>query len=155
MKRIKARIEPTWDRHTTRITVRFHEVDAMRVVWHGHYVAYCETAREAYLAARGLSYQDMERTDCLAPVARMQLEYLRPIRSGQDVYVTCAHIPGGEPKLELFYELRDQTGTLLSVAESMQVFVDRQGEVYLSAPSPVEALFAAMLVATGAQQSRP
>ena len=151
MKRIKTRIEPIWDRHTTCIAVRFHEVDSMKVVWHGHYVAYCETAREAYLAARGLSYQDMERTDCLAPVARMQLEYLRPIRGGQEVYVTCAHIPGGEPKLELFYELRDHAGTLLSVAESMQVFVDRQGEVYLSAPPPVEALFAAIATAATRQ----
>lgn len=144
MKRIKTRIDPSWDQHTTRMTVRFHEVDSMKIVWHGHYVTYYETAREAYLAARGLSYQEMERTDCLAPVARMQMEFLRPIRAGQEILVTCAHIPGGEPKLECYCEIRDTTGTLLSVAESVQVFVDGQGEVYLSAPPPVEALFAAI-----------
>ena len=142
MNRIKTRIDPSWDQHTIRMVVRFHEVDSMKVVWHGHYVTYCESAREAYLAARGLSYQEMERIDCLAPVARMQLEYLRPIRAGQEIQVTCAHLPGGEPKLECVYEIRDAAGTLLSVAESVQVFVDGQGVVYLSAPPPVEALFA-------------
>ncbi len=34
-----------------RIAVRFHELDSMTVVWHGHDVAYCETAREVYLSA--------------------------------------------------------------------------------------------------------
>jgi acyl-CoA thioester hydrolase len=142
MNRIKTRIDPSWDQLTTRIRVRFHEVDSMKMVWHGHYVAYCETAREAYLSARGLSYQEMERVDCLAPVALMQLEFLRPVKSGQEICVTCAQIPGGEPKLECFFEIRDESGTLLSVAESLQVFVDARREIYLSAPPPVEALFA-------------
>ncbi len=142
MNRIKTRIEPTWDAHTVRIAVRFNEVDSMKIVWHGHYVAYCETAREAWLAARGLSYQDMERLGCLAPVVRMQFEFLRPIKAGQEIQVTCAHLPGGEPKLECFYEIRDEAGGLLSIAESVQVFVDRNGEVFLSAPEPVANLFA-------------
>jgi acyl-CoA thioester hydrolase len=142
MNRIKTRIDPTWDTHTVRIHVRFNEVDSMKIVWHGHYVAYCETAREAWLAARGLSYEEIDSLGCLAPVVRMQFEFLRPIKAGQDVLVTCARIPGGEPKLEFFYEIRDEAGNLLSIAESLQVFVDRAGEVFLSAPAPVSALFA-------------
>lgn len=149
MNRIKTRIDPSWDQHTVRIAVRFHEVDSMKIVWHGHYVSYYEIAREAYLSARGLSYQEMERIGCLAPVARMQMEYLRPIRAGQEILVTCAHLPGGEPKLECVCEIRDVAGALLSVAESVQVFVDAQGEVYLSAPPPVEALFATIAAHQG------
>jgi len=142
MNRIKQRIAPDWDRESIAIPVRFHEVDAMKIVWHGHYVAWCESAREQFLAQRGLSYHEMDVAGCMAPVARMQLEYLHPTRGGETVQVTCAHIPGGEPKLEFLYEIRNGDGRLLCVAESVQVFVDRQGEVYLSAPPPVERLFA-------------
>jgi acyl-CoA thioester hydrolase len=142
MRRIKDRIRPEWDQHTERITVRFNEVDSMRVVWHGNYVAYCESAREMFLEKRGLGYLAMDELGCMAPVVRMQLEYLAPAKGGDVLEVTCAHIPGGEPKLECFYEIRNQAGVLLCVAESCQVFVDRQGQVFLSAPEPVERLFA-------------
>ena len=144
MNRIKLRIRPEWDRETVSVPVRFNEVDSMKVAWHGHYVAWCEVAREEYLARRGLSYQRMEGDGCVAPVVRMQLEYLAPARSGDVLAVTCAHLPGGEPKLELLYEIRGRDGRLLCVAESMQAFIDNGGQVYLSAPPPVEELFAAI-----------
>lgn len=146
MNRIKLRIRPEWDRESLVVPVRFNEIDAMKVVWHGHYVAYCEVAREQFLARRGLAYQRMVEVGCVAPVVRMQLEYLHPARGGDQLTVTCAHQPGGEPKLELVYEIRNQDGRLLCVAESVQVFVDPAGQVFLSAPPPVEALFRAIAV---------
>lgn len=144
MRRLKQRIDPSWDSYSVQIGVRFCEVDSMRIVWHGHYVAYCEEAREQFLAARGLSYRQMDVEGCMAPVVRMQLEYLRPALGGDQLRVTAAQIPGGEPKLEFLYEIRNAANQLLCVAESTQIFVDRQGEVLLSAPPPVEALFGAI-----------
>lgn len=135
-------IDPSWDQHTTAIVVRFNEVDSMRVVWHGHYVAYCETAREAFLGLRGLSYQAMDAHHCPAPVVRMSLDYLHPAKAGEVVNVTCAQVPGGEPKLECRYEVRNQQNTLLCVANSLQLFVDPSGQPYLTPPPPVEKLFA-------------
>ena len=35
-------------RETIRVQVRFSEVDALRKVWHGHYLQYMEDAREAF-----------------------------------------------------------------------------------------------------------
>jgi len=153
MKRLTTRIDPGWDQFTVQIPVRFNEVDSMEVVWHGHYVAYCETAREAWLGARGLSYQDMDRLGCPAPVARIALEYRAPTRAGEILAVTCAQIPGGEPKLECAYEIRGADGSLRCVAESLQVFVDRSGTVLLSAPPPIERLFAAITAARSVRGS--
>src|SRR3954465_595193 len=78
VKRIKMRILPTWDAIELAVPVHFSEVDSMKLVWHGHYLRYCESAREAYCRDRGLSYQQMEDGDCVAPVVRAQLEYLAP-----------------------------------------------------------------------------
>ena len=30
----------------TQVRVRFQEVDSLRVVWHGHYLSYCEEGRQ-------------------------------------------------------------------------------------------------------------
>jgi acyl-CoA thioester hydrolase len=146
MRRGVRRIDPSWDQESIVLPVRFNEVDSMKIVWHGNYVAYCECAREAFLAARGLSYTTMDELGCPAPVVRMSLEYLRPALGGDLLTVICAHVPGGEPKLECCYEVRNQRDEVLCTAESLQIFVDRQGQVLLSAPPAVERLF--RLIAT-------
>ena len=141
MRRGVRRIDPGWDQESISLPVRFSEVDSMKIVWHGNYVAYCECAREAFLAARGLSYKTMDDLGCPAPIVRMSLEYLRPALGGDVLTVICAQVPGGEPKLECCYEVRNQRGEVLCTAESLQIFVDRQGQVLLSAPPEVERLF--------------
>jgi acyl-CoA thioester hydrolase len=142
MKRIRTRIEPDWDCMTITTPVHFSEVDSMKIVWHGHYLRYCESAREAYCAARGMSYAQMEQVGSVAPLIRCQLEYLKPARQGQVLTVRVAHVPETQPTLTLFYEILGPTGELLCVAETVQVFIDLDGVPFLSAPPPVEAFFA-------------
>jgi acyl-CoA thioester hydrolase len=142
MKRIRDRIEPDWDCLTITTPVHFSEVDSMKIVWHGHYLRYCESAREAYCAARGMSYAQMEQVGSVAPLIRCQLEYLKPARQGQVLTVRIAHVPDSQPTLTLFYEIYGPTGELLCVAETVQVFIDLNGVPFLSAPPPVEAFYA-------------
>jgi acyl-CoA thioester hydrolase len=142
MKRIKARIDPAWDAIEVAAPVHFSEVDSMKIVWHGHYLRYCETAREAYCAARGLSYRQMDDLASVAPVVRLQIEYLRPARHGDVLRVRVAHVPGSEPSLDLLYEIANPAGELLAVAETVQVFIDAGGAPFLSPPPQVEAFFA-------------
>lgn len=49
----------------TPIRVRFSEVDAMQVVWHGEYVRYFEDGREAFGRRYGIGYQDIIRAGYL------------------------------------------------------------------------------------------
>jgi hypothetical protein len=48
--------------HRERLRVRFHEVDALDVVRHGHDAACCEQGREARLLAEGSTLQVL--ADC-------------------------------------------------------------------------------------------
>lgn len=152
MKRIRERIEPGWDCLTITTPVHFSEVDSMKIVWHGHYLRYCESAREAYCAARGMSYAQMEQVGSVAPLIRCQLEYLKPARQGQVLTVRVAHVPDTQPTLALFYEILNPVGDLLCVAETVQVFIDLDGVPFLSAPPPVEAFFAAIEAARRARK---
>ena len=143
MKRIRTRIGNDWDVLAVLTPVHFSEVDSMKITWHGHYLRYCETAREAWCAARELSYKKMETVGSVAPVVRCQLEYLRPARQGDILTVRIARIPDSQPTLNLFYEISNAVGELLCIAETVQVFVDLHGVPFLSAPPPVEVMFAA------------
>jgi acyl-CoA thioester hydrolase len=143
VKRIRSRIADDWDCLSVPTAVHFSEVDSMKVVWHGHYIRYCETAREEWCRMRELSYHQMESLGSVAPVVRCQLEYLRPAKMGELLTVRVARIPDSQPSLNLFYEIRNPKGDLLCVAETVQVFVDLNGIPFLSAPPAVEAMFAA------------
>jgi acyl-CoA thioester hydrolase len=143
MKRMRMRIAADWDVLTIQTPVHFSEVDSMDIVWHGHYLRYCESAREFWCGQRELSYAQMKVIGSVAPIVRCQLEYFAPARQGQLLTVRVARVPDSEPFLNLFYEIINPEGTLLCVAETVQVFVDRQGIPYLSAPAEVAAMFAA------------
>jgi acyl-CoA thioester hydrolase len=149
VKRMRQRIGRGWDTLELAVPVQFSDLDPMRRVWHGHYLRYCEAAREAYCASRGLSYQRMEELGCQAPIVRLQIEYLAPARLGEVLRVRIAHLPGSEPGLQLRYEIHGPAaggGRLLLVAESMQVFIDAAGEAPLE-PPPAAAAFLAAIAA--------
>ena len=42
------------------INIRFHEVDSLRIVWHGHYLKYFEDGREAFGRKYGIGYMIKE-----------------------------------------------------------------------------------------------
>ena len=52
---------------TFTIKIRFSEIDAMRVVWHGAYAKYFEDAREYFGNIYGLSYTQIEENGYFAP----------------------------------------------------------------------------------------
>jgi acyl-CoA thioester hydrolase len=66
--------------HETSITVRFNEIDAYRVAWHGHYVAWMEIGRNALSGQFGLDADQLYASGFLGPVVDLQLKYLRPAR---------------------------------------------------------------------------
>ena len=47
--------------HEIEVDVAFHDVDAMAVVWHGHYLKYLENARWALMERIGYGFEAMVR----------------------------------------------------------------------------------------------
>ncbi|ARU28596.1 thioesterase family protein [Cellvibrio sp. PSBB006] len=110
----------------TDILVPFHDVDSLRVVWHGHYVKYLEIARCEFLDSLGYSYAAMEETGYAWPVIDMRLKYVKPLHFGQRVRVRCT-LREWEYRLKLDYLISDaKTGERLTKAYTIQVAVDQQ-----------------------------
>ena len=65
-------------KHETQITVRFNEVDAYRIAWHGHYVAWMEIGRLGLAGQFDLDAFQLVAAGYLGPVVALELKFLRP-----------------------------------------------------------------------------
>ena len=64
------------------VEVPFHDVDAMNVCWHGHYLKYFEIGRAALLRAFDYDYREMQASGYLWPIVEAHLKYVRPATYG-------------------------------------------------------------------------
>ena len=121
------------------LEVPFHDVDAMGVAWHGHYLKYLELARTALMRKLDLDFQQMQASGHLWPVVECHLKYVQPLRYGQRIKVR-AEVVEHESRLKIAYLITDaETGTRLNKASTTQVAVRHAtGELVLD----LEPLFA-------------
>jgi len=121
------------------IEVPFHDVDAMHVAWHGHYVKYLEIARCVLLDKIDYNYPQMERSGYAWPVIDVRIRYAQPLRFQQKVRVK-AKLVEWENRLKIDYLIEDlETGKRLTKGYTVQVAYDMEKEEMLFA-SP-EILF--------------
>lgn len=122
--------------------VPFFHVDAMEVVWHGHYVQYFEQARTALLRSIDYDYPQMRASGYAWPVVECHIKYVRPARYGQKIRI-AARLVEFENRLKIDYTIRDAaTGQRLTRAYTVQVAVDMaSGELqFVSPPALLERL---------------
>ena len=128
--------------HRSRLRVRFHEVDALRIVWHGHYVSYFELGREAFGRAYGLGYEEMIEAGLAAPVVRLGIDYLLPARYGDELEVCTRLFERESAKLEIGYEVRRLAdGALLAKGWTVQAFTDLDGKLVLTMPGLLRSFY--------------
>ncbi len=110
-------------RHGLVLEVPFFDVDAMDIVWHGHYVKYLELARCAFLSALNYDYKVMKKNGYGWPVVQMQLKYVRPAVFGQKIRVEVT-LKEHESCLKFDYVITDCVSQeKLTKASTMQVAV--------------------------------
>jgi acyl-CoA thioester hydrolase len=83
MKRFVPQVE-------VELEVPFHDVDMLRLVWHGHYYKYFEIARTKLLWERGLSGEQLVGTGYMLVVIETRCRYPYPLRFGQRFRVGAA-----------------------------------------------------------------
>jgi acyl-CoA thioester hydrolase len=119
-----------------RITVPFHDVDVMEIVWHGHYAKYLEIARCALLDKIDYNYLQMKQSGYAWPIIEFKTRYIKPASFNQDILVR-ARIAEYELRLKINYLILDAaSGARLTKAHTVQVAVDMQrGELQLASPA--------------------
>lgn len=121
----------------SQTNVRFSEVDSMCVVWHGSYVRYLEDGREAFgKKYAGIGYMDMYNNGFTAPIVDMQMEYVSPLTVNDVAVVETRFIEMAAAKLCFEYIIKRQSDDALVMrARTLQVFLDKEGNISLNNPT--------------------
>ena len=123
---------------SVELEIPFHDVDAMNVAWHGHYLKYFELARCALLRKFDYDYPQMRASGYMWPIVECNLKYVRPATYGQVLRVVATLLEY-ENRIRIGYEIRDAaSGERLTKGYTIQVAVDAvSGELQFISPSVV------------------
>lgn len=120
---------------TISVRVRFHEVDSLRIVWHGHYLKYFEDGREAFGRKYGIGYMDVYDIGLITPVVNINCDYKRPVKYGDNVMLETTYVDNEAAKIQFKFTLYNaDSGEVYALGESTQVFLNEAGELHLTPP---------------------
>jgi len=126
--------QPSPLRRTVTRTVRFEEVDALGIVWHGRYPSYIEDARAALGAAYGVGYLDLYRQGVLAPIRKMHLDYFKPLVFEETFSVEGIFHWSEAARLNYEFVLRNAAGEVTTTGYSVQMLMDNEHNLLLAPP---------------------
>jgi acyl-CoA thioester hydrolase len=127
--------EPAHLIHKSETTIRFSEVDSMRIVWHGNYIKFFEDGREAFGKQYGIGYLDMYAAGLMSPVVEVSCQYKKQLYYGDTIIIETQYIDTDAAKILFHYNLhRKSDHELVATGKSVQVFLDKNGELLLTVP---------------------
>jgi acyl-CoA thioester hydrolase len=119
----------------TELNVRFNDCDPLGIVWHGNYITYLEDARAAFGEKYGISYLDIYDKGFIVPIVNVNCDYKTSLKFGDKAIVEINHIYSPASKLIFEYKIKRASDKKIAVeAKSTQVFLDNDGELYLTQP---------------------
>lgn len=127
--------------HTVKQTVKFSEVDSLRVVWHGNYVRYFEDGREAFGKAYGLGYLDIYEHGLAVPLIDLHVNFKRVLEYGDEAVIETTFVDSPAAKLIFDYTIRSaRHGHVVCTGRSTQVFMEPVSkELHITMPPFMEA----------------
>jgi acyl-CoA thioester hydrolase len=121
---------------TIPISIRFHEVDSLRIVWHGHYLKYFEDGREAFGRKYGVGYMDVFDLGLLTPLVNISCDYKKPVKYEDPVMLETTYMDSDAAKIQFKFTLyHAENKEVLTTGESTQVFLNEAGELLLTPPT--------------------
>ena len=115
--------------------IKFNEVDALGIVWHGHYIRFFEDGREAFGEQHGLAYMDIYNKGYLAPVVTIECDYKKSLEYGDKVIVETTFIDNPAAKIHFRYRISTATKGTIAEGRSVQVFLEKNSrQLQLTAP---------------------
>jgi len=120
--------------HETKIAVRFNEIDAYRVAWHGHYVAWMEIGRNALAGRFELDAFQLVAAGYLGPVVALELRFLRPARFNDELTIQTTLRRTQTATLEFVTTIVGPDGTKLATGTTTHALTDMDGVLQFQLP---------------------
>ena len=122
-------------KQTTKIRVRFSEVDPLGIVWHGNYITYIEDGREAFGETHGISYLDVKAHGYSTPIIETNCKHRATLKYGDIATIETTFVNSLAAKLIFTYKIFNPEGKLACSGKTIQVFVADNGELSLTLPT--------------------
>lgn len=120
------------------IQVRFYEVDAYGVVWHGHYVGWFEVGRNDLTERFHIGPLQLKEKNLLAPVVELNCEYKFPATYGESLIIQTTMERTEVAKLIFHYRVLSQgNGKVLATGSTTHVLTDFNGNLLYRVPPEV------------------
>jgi acyl-CoA thioester hydrolase len=115
---------------TSEFRVRYAETDKMGVVYHAHYLVWCEIGRTDHIRRFGMTYAEMERRGLTLAVADAHLRYHASARYDDLIRVETRLSDVRSRTLTFEYLITNaDTGEKLASASTKLIALDREGRV--------------------------
>jgi len=124
--------------HETSLQVRFYEVDAYGVVWHGHYVGWFEAGRNDLTQRYQMGPLQLKDRNLLAPVVDLSCQFKLPATFGSSLIIQTTMERTEMAKLIFRYRVLDQeNGKVLATGSTTHVLTDLKGNLLYRVPPEV------------------
>jgi len=114
--------------------VRFEEVDALGIVWHGRYASWLEDGRVAICEANGIGYMELYSRGVLAPIKKMQLDYHHPLRFGQRCTIEGRLHYSEAARINYSCTIRDEDDRVCATGCTVQLMLDSGMQLLMTPP---------------------
>jgi acyl-CoA thioester hydrolase len=134
--------------YETQLKVRFCEVDSYQIVWHGHYIAWFEVARNDLTSRFEMDPEQLKAMGLMAPVVDLSCQFKLPARYGDEVIVRITMQRCETAKLIFHYTvMRDNE--VLAEGRSTHVLTDLEGTMLYKVPREVQEKIERMFTSLG------
>jgi acyl-CoA thioester hydrolase len=124
--------------HETPLQVRFYEVDAYGIVWHGHYVGWFETGRNDLTQRFQMGPLQLKEANLLAPVVELNCQFKLPATFGDSLIIQTTMERTEVAKLIFHYRVLGQgNGKILATGSTTHVLTDLRGNLFYRVPIEV------------------
>ena len=124
--------------HETSLEVRFYEVDAYGVVWHGHYVGWFETGRNDLTRRFQMGPLQLKEMNFLAPVVGLDCQFKLPATFGDSLVIQTTIERTEVAKLIFRYRVLNQENRkVLAAGSTTHVLTDLKGNLLYRVPPVV------------------
>jgi acyl-CoA thioester hydrolase len=123
--------------HETKITVRFNEIDAYRVAWHGHYLAWMEVGRSELAGRFDLDVFQLAEMGFLGPVIGLEMKFLRPARFNDELTIQTTLRRSETATLEFATVIIGPDGNKCATGVTTHALTDMAGVLQFQLPPQI------------------
>ena len=106
------------------LTVPFHDLDPMHIVWHGNYMKYFDVARFALFDRCGIDlYEYSKGSLIIFPIIKTSTKHIIALRN-REAFIVQATVLEAKAKIVIDFQIRrSETGVICTKGRSEQVAV--------------------------------